>query len=639
MSEQAPHSDIGQTSGSTSSKPLGQAKQSATWQVNLRQAFGRLFSPNWIAWTWFAQGLVAVIFGWILLAQLGAALDTIRTLLGVGLLLTAAIIAVRWWLDPHRSPDHPPYLLIAALLGGIASVILLFGVTLSLEAIRWILGGFLVLHGALELCAWFERARPAVQSPWISALTIFVGVVIVTYPSALVTNFTAFAGLWAIILGIASLVRWLFLGLREDRPFTTVRDWSPLKRVLAVGIPVILLGALILGYGLLQSGNSSTAAYQASLDPFYQITDDLAPGDPGSIVRIVPYAPPGLHGRAWRILFRSQDQYGRPTVSSGAVYAPASEGTDRLIVAWAHGTVGLGPQCAPSRQVSDPAVMPWVNTMLDHGWVVTAPDYVGAGGTSGTGAGERYLIAAEQSRDLLNGVRATRNISEAGAGTRFATYGHSQGGLVSLSSAALAHSYAPELTLIADGAVSAASDVGALFDRKWTSSLAGWLLGAPLTSAWTRYYPNLNPGAILTAAGQNHYQETAGTSCLNDILPILINPLMGAFFAKDPTTDPDWRKAFTANRAPLAPDGIPVFVAHGLDDTLIDPALSTGLVSRYCDAGANVTTDWQSGVGHGEAAIDAAPRYIDWLAGIAEGKTPASDCGKPLPVPPAQPLM
>ena len=215
--------------------------------------------------------------------------------------------------------------------------------------------------------------------------------------------------------------------------------------------------------------------------------------------------------------------------------------------------------------------------------MVTAPDYVGAGGTGGTGAGERYLIAAEQSRDLLNGVRAARNISEAGAGMRFATYGHSQGGLASLSGAALAHTYAPELTLIADGAASAASDVGALFDRKWTSSLAGWLLGAPLTTAWTRYYPDLNPGAILTTAGQNHYQETAGTSCLNDILPILVNPLMGAFFAKDPTTDPDWRKAFIANQAPLPPGGVPVFVAHGLDDMMIDPALSTGLVSRYCD--------------------------------------------------------
>lgn len=607
-----------------------------TWQERTRQAFRRLFSPNWIAWAWFAQGLVGVILGWILLAQLGAALDAIRAILGAGLLLTAALIAVRWGLDTHRPVAHPPYLLIAALLGGIAGITLLFGVTLTLEATRWIAGGFLVGLGALELCAWFEEARPAIQSPWVSALIIFAGVVIVTYPSTLVTNFTLFAGLWAIILGIASLVRWLFLGLRENRPFTTVRDWSPLKRALALGIPVVLLGALIIGYGTFQKSNSAAAAYQASLDPFYQITDDLAPGDPGSVVRIAPYTPPGLHGRAWRILFRSQDQYGRPTVSSGAVYAPATAGKDRLIVGWAHGTVGLGPQCAPSRQTADPAIFPWVNDMLDRGWVVTAPDYVGAGGTAGTGIGEKYLIAAEQGRDLLNGVRAARNIPAAETGNRFATYGHSQGGLVSLAGAALAHSYAPELTLIAAGAVSAASDVGALLHTKWTSPLIGWLLGPSLVYPWVRYYPTLDAGTILTPAGLNHYQEIALSGCLLDLLPAIVNPQMGAFLSHDPATDPEWRKAFIANQAPLPPDGVPVFVGHGLADPLIDPALSTGLVARYCDKGANVTADWIPGVGHGEAAIDAAPRYVQWLAAIADGKTPASDCGKALPVPPAQ---
>jgi secretory lipase len=479
-----------------------------------------------------------------------------------------------------------------------------------------------------------------VQSPWISALTIFVGVVVVTYPSTLVTTFTLFAGLWAIILGIASLARWLWVGMREDRPFTTVRDWSTLKRVLAIGIPLVLLGALILGYGVFQSNAASATAYQTSLDSFYQITSGLAPGDPGSIVRIAPYSPPGLHGRAWRILFRSQDQYGRPTVSSGAVYAPASEGKDRLIVGWAHGTVGLGPQCAPSRQATDPAIFPWVNDMLDHGWVVAAPDYVGAGGTAGTGIGEKYLIGAEQGRDLLNGVRAARNIPETGAGSRFATYGHSQGGLVSLSGAALAHSYAPELTLIADGAVSAASDIGALLrvNARWNSPLIGWILGPGLVYPWVRYYPNLDAASILTSAALNHYQEIAASGCLLDVLPAIVNPQMGAFFSKDPTSDPPWRKAMIANQAPLPPDGVPVFIGHGLADTLIDPSLSTGLVSRYCDKGANVTTEWIPGVGHGEAAIDAAPHYIQWLADIADGKSPAPDCDKPLPVPPAQPL-
>jgi pimeloyl-ACP methyl ester carboxylesterase len=237
-------------------------------------------------------------------------------------------------------------------------------------------------------------------------------------------------------------------------------------------------------------------------------------------------------------------------------------------------------------------------------------------------------------------VRAARNIPEAGTGNRFATYGHSQGGLISLAGAALAHSYAPDLTLIADGAVSAASDVGALLrvNTRWNAPLIGWILGPGLVYPWVRYYPNLDAAAILTPASLNHYQEVALSGCLIDPLPAIVNPLMGAFFSKDPSSDPTWRKAMIANQAPLPPDGVPVFIGHGLADTLIDPSLSTGLVSRYCDKGAKVTTEWIPSVGHGEAAIDAAPHYVDWLAAIAEGKAPASECGQPLPVPPAPQL-
>ena len=354
-------------------------------------------------------------------------------------------------------------------------------------------------------------------------------------------------------------------------------------------------------------------------------------------MRIESLSTPGVHGRGWRILFRSQDSNGRMTVSSGVVYAPTSSGSGRLVVAWAHGTIGLAPNCAPSRQVVDSAISPWLNQMLDHNWVVTAPDYAGAGGTGGPGATEKYLIGTEQGRDLLNSVRAAGNIPDAGAGTHFAIYGHSQGGLVALFGAALAPTYTPELTLVAVGAVSAASDSGGILRQIWNSPLAGWILGPSVVYPWTRYYPNLEASAILTPAGLNHYQEMATTNCITDILPVVINPQMGDFLSKDPTTNAAWRQAFVANEAPLVPKGIPAFIGHGLSDTLINPAFSAWLVTRYCANGTAVATDWLRGVGHGDAASQAAPQYIQWLATLANEHQPVSDCGKPLPVTPAQP--
>lgn len=597
----------------------------------------RLLAPNWVAWAWGAHGLLGVIFGLLLLAALGSNFDTMRILMSAWVALTGAAALWRWRLDPRTSS----LLLIVALTGLTAGAIGLLAAAPALETIRWVIGLFWMIAGGLELCAWLTAPRTVLQSPWIATLTLFVGVVIVTFPSPLTTYFTSLAGVWAIILGVANLARWLWVSLRSSRvyPATPFRERSWPRRALTTGVPALALLALLLGYGRFSTQSNSEATRQAALDAFYQIPPNLGPGAPGSIVRIEPLTTPGVHGRGWRILFRSQSAAGLLTISSGVVYAPTAPGKDHLVVAWAHGTVGLATRCAPSRQVADPALTPFVNAMLDQGWVVTAPDYVGAGGVGGSGAFELYLIEQEQGRDLLNSVRAAQNIAAAGAGSHFALYGHSQGGAVALAAAALAPIYAPELKLIAVGAVSAASDVGGILHEQWNHPLAGWILGPMAVYPWTRYYPDLETRTILTPAALNHVQEMATNNCITDIGPALLNPTMGDFFAKDPTSDPAWRKAFVANQAPPTPAGVPVFIGHGLADTLINPSFSAWLVTRSCAAGLAVDTDWMPGVGHGEAAIDAAPQYVHWLASIAGGQPPTSDCGQPLPIKPAQPLM
>jgi pimeloyl-ACP methyl ester carboxylesterase/uncharacterized membrane protein HdeD (DUF308 family) len=598
-----------------------------------RSLIDRFASAGWVAWVWGAHGLAGVVAGLLMIGELGATNGTIRFILGMWLLLGAGATAWRWWLDERRSP----LILLAALVGTAVAIIVLLGSGFSLDLIRWVVGIGWIATGALELAAWGEEPRAVVQGPWVAALTIFIGIVAVTLPIVGVPILATLAGIWTLALGLALLGRWLWLSLRGA--VAPARGQARgLTGVLRVAIPALLLAALGLTYTKIIVDNGAEATRQSDLNTFYQIPNDLAPGAPGGIVRAIPLTTAGVHGHGWRIIFRSEDQYGRPTVSSGVIYAPSAAGSNRLVVAWAHGTVGLAPQCAPSRQEADGALVPWVNDLLDRNWVVTAPDYVGAAGTGQPATGERYLIGAEQARDLLNSVRAAVNITDTGASTRFAIYGHSQGGLVALTAAALAPTYAKDLTLVAAGAASAASDLGAALHERWQNPLVGWLIGSIAVFAWTHYYPDLDANAILSDAGRNHYQELPLNSCLLDPLPALINPRMGAFFGKDPTTVPAWRRAFIANQAPLPPANVPIFIAHGLADTLIDPAFSTGLVGRYCAAGANVVTKWMPGVGHGEAAIEAAPTYAAWLSNITNGQTPSSDCAKPLPVAPAAPL-
>jgi pimeloyl-ACP methyl ester carboxylesterase/uncharacterized membrane protein HdeD (DUF308 family) len=600
----------------------------------LRARTARFLSTIRVAWAWGVHGLLGVLLGLLLLRQFGAVLGPTRVILGVWVLVTTMATTLRWYLDGRRSL----YLLLASVVGLVAGVLALVGGGLSLLAIMWIIGLFWAAVGLLELLAWFQRRSPAIQWPWISGFILLVGIVMVTLPNPLVPILTLLGSAWAIVLGLVSLVRWLWLSRHRGQLALPSRPSSLLRRILLVGIPTVLLAMPVLGYSKVLVISASENLQQGSLDAFYRVPANVAPGAPGSLIRIESLSTPGVNGRGWRILFRSQDTQGRTTVSSGVVYAPASAGSNRLVVAWAHGTIGLAKNCAPSRQIVDSGTLSWLNSMLERGWIVTAPDYVGAGGTGGSDATEQYLIGAEQGRDLLNSVRAARDIPEAGAGTHFALYGHSQGGLVALWSASLAPTYTPELTLVAIGVVSAASDPGGILHQIWNSPLAGWLLGPIVVYAWTRYYPNLDANAILTPAGLDQYQEMALTNCLTDILPVLINPHMGDFLSKDPVTDPAWRQAFMANQAPIMPKGIPVFIGHGLSDPLINPSFSAWLVTRYCSNGTAVATDWLPGVGHGEAAIDAAPQYIQWLVRIVGGDAPSSDCGKPLPVTPAQPL-
>jgi hypothetical protein len=575
---------------------------------------------------WIVEGIAGIVVAGVLNANLGGSLATVRPLLAIWILITAGVAAWRWWFDPGRSP----FILSVALIGVSAAAILIFGGALPLIAIKWTVGLFWISVGILEVVAAAGGMRPSLQSPWVSAASIFAGVATITFPSVLVVEFTALAALWALVLGIVCLVRGGWLAYRSGR---TPAGPSRIRRGLGIAIPAILLIAPILGYANVMANTRAADGRQAELAAFYEVPPDLPAGDPGSIIRAQRIDAPEVQGTVWRVLFRSEDEQGRPTVSSGMIFAPVGEGTDRPVIAWAHGTAGLGPTCAPSRGTSPVAHADWINDALDRGWVVTAPDYAGAGGT---GAGERYLVIAEQGRDVLNAVRAARALPETGAGDRFATYGESQGGLISLAAGSLAPSYASELDLVGAGGVASASDTGAAIAHSWDRPLVGWLLGTHLVRAWTRRYPDLDASAVLSDAGREHYQEVADDSCVFDILGALINPRMGSFFDKDPTTDPAWHAAFLANKAPLPPGGTPVFIAHGLADPLIDPAYSAGVVERYCAAGADVKTLWMADVQHIDSNLAAAPTYLRWVADLLSGGQPPSDCGKPLPVEPAE---
>ncbi|HEY5442169.1 MAG TPA: lipase family protein, partial [Candidatus Saccharimonadales bacterium] len=191
---------------------------------------------------------------------------------------------------------------------------------------------------------------------------------------------------------------------------------------------------------------------QAKLQPFYNTQNLPAKGPLGQVVRQEPLGVTIAGGSGTRILYRTQHANGSYTFSSGMVFIPnnSKAGSPRPVVAWAHGTLGLGDACAPSRTSNPVSDIAWVSSMLEKGWVVTATDYAGFG-TAGT---QGYLVGGDEAHDVLNSVRAARNLPQSQAGTTFVIWGHSQGGNSALFSASDAAAYAPELQL--DGTVASA---------------------------------------------------------------------------------------------------------------------------------------------------------------------------------------
>jgi pimeloyl-ACP methyl ester carboxylesterase len=400
-------------------------------------------------------------------------------------------------------------------------------------------------------------------------------------------------------------------------------------------VALLALGGTVLLRQRLDQAQS--AAREQALAPFYEVPASAGAGAPGSVIRAQPLdlAPPGSH--AWRLLFRSQDAAGRATVSSGMVFAPdgPAPAGGRPVLAWAHGTVGMGPTCAPSRAKSPLGqLQPFLGPMLQQGWVVTAPDYAGLG-TPGVQA---YLVGLAEAHDVLNAVRAAHAIPQAGAGQTLAIWGHSQGGQSSLFAAALARDYAPELHLIAAGAAAPAAEVVPLFREQYDKAIV-WAIGPEVAVAWPATYPGLPLSSVLTPAALRSYQATAQLCIIDAAVRGLVREdlLREQFFGVDPTTLPAWQSALEANTAPLPPAGIPLLIAQGLADEVVLPNTTALLVQRYCAGGAPLTTFWDPKASHAQIATAAGPIFASWLADRAAGKPQQLSCGEELPIAPASP--
>lgn len=161
----------------------------------------------------------------------------------------------------------------------------------------------------------------------------------------------------------------------------------------------------------------------------------LPPGTSGPVVPLDPSISLSSAGAAHRSYYGTVDKNGAPALSSTAVFLPKGEAPAGgwPVVAWAHGTTGLGDQCAPSTLPRSPRDSTYLNHMLDQGYAVVASDYAGLG-TPGLLS---YLNGEVAAHNIIDSVAAARNAGLP-LSSKYSIVGQSQGAGAAMNAAARA---------------------------------------------------------------------------------------------------------------------------------------------------------------------------------------------------------
>ncbi|MFN5046559.1 alpha/beta fold hydrolase, partial [Roseateles sp.] len=127
------------------------------------------------------------------------------------------------------------------------------------------------------------------------------------------------------------------------------------------------------------------------------------------------------------------------------------------LLVWAHGTVGVADDCAPSRRFQESPERSMVEALLKAGYAVLAPDYEGL---DAPGA-HPYLSLDSQGRAIIAAVEAAHELKSLSLSRAWAVMGHSQGGFAALAAAEHAPSIAARYPLRITLALAPAADLPA----------------------------------------------------------------------------------------------------------------------------------------------------------------------------------
>lgn len=298
------------------------------------------------------------------------------------------------------------------------------------------------------------------------------------------------------------------------------------------------------------------------------------PAAPGTLIQQVPLAKPlwvNAAASAYRFLYSTSNQHGPHATSTAEVFLP--KGTPPKggwpVIAWAHGTVGLGDNCTPSAQPAAARQQAYLGHWLDQGYAVVGTDYAGLG-TPGLMS---YLNGKVEAHNLVDSVRAARQLGQP-LSNRWALVGQSQGAGAAMNGARYATEFSRGYGLDYRGVVA----TGTPANIETIVSLGGPTFPpVKLPTGLTTYAmyilagfrdarPDLNVNSILSPLGRQ-LADQAETLCYDEFSKEMTGRDLRAMFVKPISSIPN---AYGQLKEYMGtPDNgydRPIFLGQGLTD-------------------------------------------------------------------------
>ena len=398
---------------------------------------------------------------------------------------------------------------------------------------------------------------------------------------------------------------------------------------LLLGVVVVMLSTLCyaVALGLPQADAASPPSPKGG---FYLPPNPPLKAAPGTLIWAERVAQPKLNppGTIWRILYHSRNRTGADIAVSGFAIVPLTPvpaDGHRAIYAWAHGTVGQGDQCAPSRQIPDnlPA---YGGFEVSQGIALVASDYEGLG----TPGEPTYLEGISEGHAVLDSVRAAAQLPGVGPPGAIVIAGHSQGGGAALWAAQLAHTYAPELDVRGVVALAPAAHFETIVQAMAAppfNRYLGYMILA-MDGLHAAYGNAVDPSRVLTTAALA-YLSKASTECIDATIAHWMNMPITSVMAHDPSTVPSIARIFAAESPDSTNPGMPIYLAQGRKDEQVPVQVTAELETDYCRLGASVSRHVYPNVNH-DGVLDAAQAdVLAWLSDRYAGRPATSNCRCP----------